>query len=318
MPRKPATTIELAEDDLQHGQALLAQQHQVATLSTEHDTQVRAVAAQLGYQLPADCTDPDLIQRDIAANMRRSVEACLEVGRGLQVLKLACPHGEFVERLDALGLDRKVAVKFMTSAAKFASLGSNAALTKALGNQSKLFEMLVLDDEEIQELELTGQTGELHLDDVATMSVKELRAALRETREDKKALAKVNADKTVKIEELSVALAKKPLVVVVPMDEQLAERREELANKATAAEAAIAGALHPAVHLLVEKGEESGLDQRPVIAGMLAQVERALLQIRAEYNIPAEPTASVTPSWLKDEDEQAVKAAIAAAQGQGA
>ncbi|HFH4022052.1 hypothetical protein [Pseudomonas aeruginosa] len=318
MPRKPTAIIELAEDDQQHGQALLERQHQVATLSAEHDTQVRAVAAQLGYQLPADCTDPDLIQRDIAANMRRSVEACLEVGRGLQVLKLACPHGEFVERLDALGLDRKVAVKFMTSAAKFASLGSDSALTRALGNQSKLFEMLVLDDEEIQELELTGQTGELSLDDVATMSVKELRAALRETREDKKALAKVNADKTVKIEELSVALAKKPLVVVVPMDEQLAERREELANKATAAEAAIAGALHPAVHLLVEKGEESGLDQRPVIAGMLAQVERALLQIRAEYNIPAEPTASVTPSWLEDDDEQAVKAAIAAAQGQGA
>ncbi len=318
MPRKPNAIIELAEDEQQHGQALLERQHQVATLSAEHDTQVRAVAAQLGYQLPADCTDPDLIQRDIAANMRRSVEACLEVGRGLQVLKNACPHGEFIERLDALGLDRKVAVKFMTSAARFASLGSDSALTKALGNQSKLFEMLVLDDEEIQELELTGQTGELSLDDVATMSVKELRAALREAREDKKALAKVNADKTVKIEELSVALAKKPLVVVVPMDEQLAERREELANKATAAEAAIAGALHPAVHLLVEKGEESGLDQRPVIAGMLAQVERALLQIRAEYNIPAEPTASVTPSWLNDEDEQAVKAAIAAAQGQGA
>ncbi len=318
MPRKPAATIELAEDDLQHGQALLAQQHQVATLSTEHDTQVRAVAAQLGYQLPADCTDPDLIQRDIAANMRRSVEACLEVGRGLQVLKKACPHGEFVERLDTLGIDRHVAARFMQSATKFASLGSNAAMAKAIGNQTKLFEMLVLDDEEIQELELTGQTGELHLDDVATMSVKELRAALRETREDKKALAKVNADKTVKIEELSVALAKKPLVVVVPMDEQLAERREELANKATAAEAAIAGALHPAVHLLVEKGEESGLDQRPVIAGMLAQVERALLQIRAEYNIPAEPTASVTPNWMADDSEEAVKAALAAAQGEGA
>ena len=42
------------------------------------------------------------IQRDISANMRRSVEACLEVGRGLAVLKAACGHGNFVARLDVL------------------------------------------------------------------------------------------------------------------------------------------------------------------------------------------------------------------------
>ncbi|MBN0595780.1 hypothetical protein JTM42_35445, partial [Pseudomonas aeruginosa] len=69
---------------------------------------------------------------------------------------------------------------------------------------------------------------------------KELRKALREAREDKKALAQVNADKNTKIDELAAQLARKPLVVVQPMDEQLAERREELATKATAAEAAIA------------------------------------------------------------------------------
>ncbi|MBN0091710.1 hypothetical protein JTL65_33920, partial [Pseudomonas aeruginosa] len=97
----------------------------------------------------------------------------------------------------------------------------NSTLTKAIGNQTKLFEMLVLDDEEIQELELTGQTGELSIDDVATMSVKELRKALREAREDKKALAQVNADKNTKIDELAAQLARKPLVVVQPMDEQL-------------------------------------------------------------------------------------------------
>ncbi|MGG6907827.1 UNVERIFIED_CONTAM: hypothetical protein P3F03_13375 [Pseudomonas aeruginosa] len=317
MARKSQAAVELLEDDIEQGQALLAKQHQMAALNTEHDNQVRAVAAQLGYQLPADCTDPDLIQRDIAANMRRSVEACLEVGRGLQVLKKACGHGEFADRLEVLGIDRHVAARFMQSAAKFASLGNNSTLTKAIGNQTKLFEMLVLDDEEIQELELTGQTGELSIDDVATMSVKELRKALREAREDRKALAQVNADKNTKIDELAAQLARKPLVVVQPMDEQLAERREELATKATAAEAAIAGALHPAVQLLVEKGEESGQDQRPIIAGMLAQVERALLQIRAEYNIPATPSASATPTWMADDSEEAVKAALAEAAKQG-
>lgn len=312
MARKPNATIELAADDQQQSETLLARQHQVATLSAEHETQVRAVAAQLGYQLPADCTDPDLIQRDIAANMRRSVEACLEVGRGLQVLKNACPHGEFIQRLDALGLERNVALRFMQSAAKFASLGSDSALTKALGNQSKLFEMLVLDDEEIQELELTGQTGELSLDDVATMSVKELRKALRDAREDKTAQGRVMADKDAKINELSTQLAKKPVVEVKPLDEQLKELRLEATAKAGAAEAAISGALYPAIHLLMQ---HEGADQRVFAAGLLAQVEQALLEIRAEYGIDAAPVASTAPRWMQDGAEDEVAAALAAEQG---
>lgn len=167
-------------------QAEQATQELVA-FNAQLETNVRAVAAQIGYQLPADCTDPDLIQRDISANMRRSVEACLEVGRGLAVLKAACGHGNFMARLDVLGIDKYVASRFMQSATKFSKLPSNATLTKAIGNQTKLFEMLVLDDEQIEELELTGQTGDLHLDEIATMSVKELRAALREAKEEAKA-----------------------------------------------------------------------------------------------------------------------------------
>lgn len=153
--------------------------HQLDTQTHQHEVTVRAIAAQIGYQLPADCIDADLIQRDIAANMRRSVEVCLEVGRGLIVLKAICEHGNFIARLDVMGVDRKVSAKFMQSARKFSNVSSTAHLTKAIGNQTKLFEMLILDDEQIEELELTGQTGELKLDDIATMSVKELRSAVR-------------------------------------------------------------------------------------------------------------------------------------------
>ncbi len=296
MPRKPNATIELAEDDLQQGQALLAQQHQVATLSAEHETQVRAVAAQLGYQLPADCTDPDLIQRDIAANMRRSVEACLEVGRGLQVLKKACGHGQFMYRLDALGIDVNVAGRFMKSATKFASLGSNAAMAKAIGNQTKLFEMLVLDDEEIQELELTGQTGELSLDDVATMSVKELRKALRETREDKKALAQVNADKNAKIDELSAALAKKPKVIVVQPVEEAKQLRQEVVATAYEVESTLQGTLRKAFTDLEQLAQQTGEDHRSFTAALVRNLEVTLMAIRSEFHLP-ELHPDQLPGW---------------------
>lgn len=179
-------------------------------LDAQHDTTVRAIAAQIGYQLPADCTDPDLIQRDISANMRRSVEACLEVGRGLAVLKAACGHGNFMARLDVLGIDHTVSKRFMQAAAKFSN-GASTHLLKAVGNQTKLFEMLVLDDEQLEELELTGQTGELHLDDVATMSVKELRAALREAKADADATDRVLSDNQKTLTKLQKKLAGKQI-----------------------------------------------------------------------------------------------------------
>ena len=189
----PADIVDLtpAEDTTAKGLVALRAD---AAQEQEHQKQVRALAITLGYQLPADATDPDLIQRDIAANMRRSVEACLEVGRGLTVLKAACAHGEFLPRLDALGLETTVAKRFMQAAAKFSN-GATSHHLAAIGNQSKLFELLVLDDDQVDDLLQLGHTGELKLDDIATMSVKELRAALREEREERKA-AETSAPKS--------------------------------------------------------------------------------------------------------------------------
>lgn len=302
--RKPTQLVDFTPDAPLDGEMLLAQQNQMATLNDEQETRVRAVAAQLGYQLPADCTSPELIQRDIAANMRRSVEACLEVGRGLQVLKTACGHGSFIERLDALGIDWTVAKRFMQSAAKFAALGSNSALTKALGNQSKLFEMLVLDDGEIQELELTGQTGELSLDDVATMSVKELRKALRETREDKEAQGRVLADKNAKIDELATRLAKQPRVQVLPPDEEAKQLRQEVSLLAFEAEAVLQGKLRQGFNKLLEHSVGGGMDHVLFKASLVAHLDAVLGGIRMEFGLPAEFDSAEDFGWIKPPQQQ--------------
>ncbi|WP_339729870.1 hypothetical protein [uncultured Pseudomonas sp.] len=286
MGRTASKGVALVEDAPLNHEVLLAQHNQVAVLNEEQETRVRAVAEQLGYQLPAECTDPDLIQRDIAANMRRSVEACLEVGRGLVVLKTACEHGQFLPRLEVLGIETRVAQKFMASAAKFASLGGSSALTKAIGNQTKLFEMLVLDDEEIQELELTGQTGELSLDDVATMSVKELRKALRETRQDKEAQGRVLADKNARIDELATRLAKQPLIQVPTPDEAAKQLRQEVIGIAFEAEADISGKLREAFATMAAHTEETGTDHRTFQSGLVRQLERLLNDLRAEFQLP--------------------------------
>lgn len=259
--------------------------NQLALITRETDTRVRAVAMHLGYQLPADCTDPDLIQRDISANMRRSVEACLEVGRGLAVLKSACDHGQFAARLDVLGIDKYVASRFMQSAAKFSKLPSNATL-KAIGNQTKLFEMLVLDDEQLEELELTGQTGELSLDDVATMSVKELRAALREAREEKGAVEKVLADKNTANDKLRAQLKR---IQAAPPDEQLLALQREATSIMNDALGAIRGQLRQALIALQNHGED---DNSLFAAGLVGQLQGDLTALREEFQLPDVSTAA--------------------------
>lgn len=157
-----------------------------------------------------------------------------------------------------------------------------------------------------------GTVAGLELDEVERMSCRELRKALRDAREDKTAQGRVMADKDAKINELSTQLAKKPVVEVKPLDEQLQELRLEATAKAGAAEAAISGALYPAIHLLMQ---HEGAEQRVFAAGLLAQVEQALLEIRAEYGIDAAPVASAAPRWMLDGADDEVAAALAAEQG---
>lgn len=294
--RKMTTFVDLTPDAPLDGETLLAQQNQLISLNAEQETRVRAKAAQVGYNLPADCTDPDLIHRDIASNMRRSVEACLEVGRGLCVLKEACAHGGFIDRLDMLGMERTVAFRFMTAAAKFSSLPASSALTKAIGNQTKLFEMLVLDDEEIQELELTGHTGELSLDDVATMSVKELRRALRESRKEAEAKDRVMADQGSKINALATELAKKPRVIVVQPDEEARQLRQEVVATAYEVEGTLQGTLRKAFADLAQLAQQTGEDHRAFTGALVRNLEVTLMAIRSEFHLP-ELHPDQLPGW---------------------
>ena len=323
MPRKKSTSMpeshELTSAQTPGIERAQAAVNELVVLDAQHDATVRAVAGQIGYQLPADCTDPDLIQRDISANMRRSVEACLEVGRGLAVLKAACGHGNFAARLDVLGMDIHVASRFMQSAIKISNLPSSANLIKAIGNQSKLFEMLVLDDEQLEDLELTGQTGELHLDKVATMSVRELRAALREAHEDAKAADKVLGNVTGQKHVLEKELEKtKRRVETATPDEEGAQLREEVSLFAFEAEATILGKLTPGFAALDEHACNNGVTHEEFMAGCLCQIERALIGLRERFNVKAKPDGDGIPDWARPGAEEKaaeqVKADIAKAK----
>lgn len=272
-------------------------QDAMPALLAQREAHIRAVAQQVGYQLPADAIDPDLIQRDIAANMRRSVEACLEVGRGLAVLKEACEHGQFLARLEVLGIDRTVASRFAQAAKKFSNDATSHHLARAAGGQSKLFELLVLDDEQAEELMLTGQTGELTLDDVARMGVRELRAALRETRQERDAARAVSARKDERITALAEAEARrKPRESEYP--EQLQDWLREIQGRGMSA----AGGVLPLNSLMreIEQAHATSVIPPAITSTLEQALGMVLMEVRAladYYDLAIDLAAFEPPAW---------------------
>ena len=287
---------------------------QAVALLDERAGRVRAVALQMGYQLPGDGVDADLIQRDIAANMRRSVEACLEVGRGLAVLKEACEHGEFGKRLEVLGIEESVARRFMIAAAKFPNRALAHDLTKAIGTQSKLFELLVLDADEVQELAAGGEVRGLDADDIAGMTRNELRAALKASRDQLAAKDRVLQDNAAKITEQAQALELARSEKFTPAPGSVARTKAEAAllkevftqslrinGRMRALFAAVDGALS-------DSGAGEAVQQAARAA--VQHLAQQFADIAREFDIAIDLDERIDPPWTA-EDEAAL-AALAA------
>lgn len=143
-----------------------------------HAQKLGGLALQLGYQ---GSLSVGALEDEIRFYQQRTVEACLELGKRLILLKEITPYGEFKQRTEMLNISYRTANRFMTTALKF-SKSDNLSLLKAAGNQSKLLELLVLDDEEITELSNGGSVNDINLDDIDRMTASELRKALRDAK----------------------------------------------------------------------------------------------------------------------------------------
>ena len=270
-----ATPPEMAEQEVR-----------VLEIETQQEADQRALAASVGYQLPGDSLEPDVIQADIIMNDRRSVETCLESGRGLIMLKAVCGHGDFMSRLGAMGKDQSIANRFMQAAYKFSNSATSRNLLSAIGNQSKLFELLILDDEEIEALEETGETGLLKLDDIDCMGVRELRKAVRERNAEEAAKNEVAAHKSKTIDDLQTEVEKlKRHAETITPNEQDGELRAEAQLEAFAIEAAIRGKLCPMLAAALENGESGSVDAAPWVTGVFDVLDNIVKQAREQFGI---------------------------------
>ena len=224
MPKKtiPAQIIDVA-----HGEVQLASDaaavNALAQINSQQDARARAIADQIGYD---GALTVDTLEDEIRFYQRRTVEACLELGKRLLVLKELTPHGEFEKRIDMLGFNYRSAARFMSAAAKTAKSANLSLLSTQVKSMSAFLELVTQDDDTLAII--------AEMDDIDRMSASELRARLRETDADleqaRKRAAKLAEDNA----ELAVKSSKKIAAdtdwpdALIPLCDQIAAVKREI------------------------------------------------------------------------------------------
>lgn len=262
------------------------------------------IMQQFGDGLPYE---RDRIVYEARFYMAQSAESMLEAGKRLIILKENEPHGDFTNILEnELGLAPQVARRMMQASMKFLGEGDEPTKRSTLSvlGKAKLYDLMVLDNEELDELADGGTVAGLTLDDVDRMSVRELRQALREARETNAAQQRVLADKNEKIDSLSTRLEKKSRIQPPEPDEEV-KLRAEVTALAVEAESAIAVRLSSAFETLCAYCAENMIDTpRDFMAGLVCQLESTARSLRSTFDLPDEPTGDVAPSWLTEPTPQ--------------
>ena len=285
-PTQPTAPAELMPADQQAEQQLVALQDNAIV---QHEAELNALAHSLGYQ--GSLTVGGL-EDEIRFYQRRSVEALLECGKRLLLLKEITPHGEFKERVEELGFAERTAQRFMQAAAKVAKSATVAVLAGQVKNQKAFLEIVTHDDD--ADLERLAE-----LDDIDRMSASQLRDALREIKEEAKAKDQLLEDKNKRIDKLHAAQQR---IQSAPPDEVLADLKREATAMATEAEGMVLGRLRHALIALNNHGDERG-QQAVFMAGLLGQVQRQLNALREEFGLP-DAGANTPPEWQQWADQQ--------------
>ncbi|MFZ3767230.1 DUF3102 domain-containing protein [Escherichia coli] len=297
MGRTKSQTVELMED------APLSDGLNVnLNAMTEHRLEIMQ---QFGDGLPYE---RDRIVHETRFYMAQSAEAMLEAGKRLVILKENEPHGDFINILENdLGLEPRVARRMMQASVKFLGNGDQNSKRTALTvlGKTKLYELMVLDDEELDALADGGTVAGATLDDIDRMTSRELKAALREARETNAAQQRVLADKNEKIDSLSTKLEKKSRIQPPKPDEEVKKLRAEVTALAVEAESAIAVRLSSAFETLCAYCAENMIDTpRDFMAGLVCQLESTARSLRSTFDLPDEPTGNAAPSWLTEPTPQ--------------
>lgn len=273
---------------------------------SSHAQKVGGLAASLGYE---GALTVGALEDEIRFYQQRSVEAVLELGKRLLILKEITPHGEFKQRTEMLGFSSRMAQKFMSAVLKFSKANSSSLLAKA-GSQTKILELVVLDDDDIDVLEQGGSIGDLSLDTIETMTVSELKKALRDAKSDIEAKEQVIKTKDQKTNELLEENTK--LKSPAQIKKRAETEQQQLAKKALEEISSACLKMHNdtvrftnEINSVIDAIEEHGLYdiQEQLEANVIAAFQQ-IAQTSVTLGIQIDFEAMVSPSWMADDSNK--------------
>ncbi|EJM3831547.1 DUF3102 domain-containing protein [Salmonella enterica] len=254
------------------------------------------IMEQFGEGLPYDY---ERLVEETRFFLSQSAESMLEAGKRLLIIKESEPHGKLMQTVeDRLGMNYNTAGKMMQAAAKYLDpkLISKSSTFTTLG-KAKLFELMTEDDEELAELAEGGTVAGMTLDEIDRMSVRELRKALRESKEDLAASRKLNAEKSQEINELKETQFRTvdPDGVIQKWIHDFGEEHEKFLRT-------FIGTVPFFFQKLEDDYNNRGISHMGLMAGLLHDIEREIASVRAQFDIP-ELTAPDT-SWMDGSSEE--------------
>lgn len=276
------------------------EQETTEVIASDYAKKIGMLAAQLGYE---GSLSLGALEDEVRFYQQRTVESCMEIGKRLLLIKEQTPHGEFNKRIEILNFTPRMAQKFMSAVLKFSKTNSNSLLQKA-GNQTKLLELVMLDDDEIELLDQGGSIGDVNLDSIETMSVRELKLALREAKADSEAKDKLIQSKDQKINKLDTELSKSTSQAQI-LKKQETEQQQLTASALETLQAACL-TMHNStarfvneINSVLDAIEEHSLYsiQEQLEANVVAAFQQ-IAQTSVELGIQIDFEAMVNPEWM--------------------
>ena len=234
--------------------------------------------------------------------VRQTMEGMFELGRALIILKEHTEHGRFMEIVKSqFGIGHAETARLMSATQRFATPQMQKAAPKLMDlGKSKLLELLVEEDVTLVGLAEGEEVNGMTLDDVDRMTVRELRVALRESRETAEAKDKVIADKNKKVDELAEKLAKKQTGAKEPKAEDVGS---DLLMMLSSLEVSIRSQVSRRKELFDQLNahrEAHGINHTAKMVGTLNQIILDCETLRENYALPTEAPTDDVPEWLAD------------------
>lgn len=193
--------------------------HQLDVIDLQDQHELSLLAIELGYE---GSLTVGAIEDEIRFFQQRTVEALLETGKRLILLKSMTPHREFQSRVEMLGFHIKTAQRFMKSAQKISKSDKLSFLSKKVKNSSAFLELITHDDDVIDNL--------AEMDNFDRMSASQLREAARQLKKD----TDFEAEKRIKAEKERDKFEKQLAgnrPVMVPLDVRLDPIKAEIKER---------------------------------------------------------------------------------------